>query len=76
MSDRGATEDCTQYFNGLTASYKEIADKCDVDQSSLRKFRSGGVVIRRTTFNKIREGLKSHFDVDVPANRFREVDDS
>lgn len=68
MSDRGRTVDCKQFFDTIGDNYNVIAENCGVDEASLRKFRKGGIVIRRTTFLKICQGLQQHYQVSVPSS--------
>lgn len=63
MADRGRTKNCAQLFAGLTDSYREVANKCKLDEASIRKFRNGDKVIRRTTFNKVCECLTQEYKI-------------
>ena len=77
MAERGTTKDCQRFFRNLADTSKVIAEKCGVDQSSLRKFRDSTNTIRRTTFNKICDGLRSHYSVEmVPDDHWNRKDES
>lgn len=73
MADRGKTRDCAKFFKSIPENFKDIAYKCDVDDASLRKFRDGNVVIRRSTYNKIVSGLKTNYSIMVPDSHFIET---
>lgn len=72
MADRGKTQGCEQFFQNIPDTFKEIATKCDVNESSLRKFRNGSAIIRRTAFNKISNGLSKAYGIAVPGSRFKD----
>lgn len=74
---RGHTSGCEQYVEQLAESFTDFANRAGVATASLRKFRAGDKVIRRTTFNKIAKAFKEHYDVTIdPREHFNEVEET
>lgn len=77
MAERGRTKGCKPLFSSMTDTYREIANKCGLDETSIRKFRDGKIVIRRTTFNKVCQCLTGEYGIELnPDDHWIEVSDS
>lgn len=44
----------------LNLSYRELAQKCDVDHSNISKIEKGGVDLRISTIQELAKGLDVH----------------
>lgn len=56
------------YRKKLGLSYRELAQKCDVDHSNISKIEKGEVDLRISTIQQLAKGLEIHakelFDLD------------
>lgn len=63
-----------KYRKKLGLSYRELAQKCDVDHSNISKIEKGEVDLRISTIQELAKGLKIHpkelFDIEFDFKKF------
>lgn len=63
-----------KYRKKLGLSYRELAQKCDVDHSNISKIEKGEVDLRISTIQELAKGLRIHpkelFDIEFDFKKF------
>lgn len=63
-----------KYRKEIGLSYRELAQKCDIDHSNISKIEKGEVDLRISTIQELAKGLRVHpkelFDIEFDFKKF------